>query len=682
MLSLRIKVTTPLRLPMKMMSLCKAVFLTMAMCAGFVSAQPLEPVPVAAFFASPVMAGSTISPDGRHVAFRSSTGGKRDVLAVLDLQTMAVRVVAAFNDGDVDRVQWVNNQRLIFDFAEKEIGPADAFRRPGLFAINLDGTGLIELARRFGRGIHAPSRGSLAQNTVMLGQAGTQDSAFTYAARLFEYGKEGSTHVGLVKIDTLTGKWSELNEPPGRNDGWLLDHEGDPVLASGTQGGRTHLYHFNVETRDWDMIASQDDEREAIVPVGFGPTGTLYVSARKGRDTSALYAFDIKTRTLAAEPLLVTSGYDFDGTLIVSRNKLLGFRFTTDAPSIEWIDSGMKAVQEKVDKLLPATNNLIQVPLRPETPWVLVDAYSDRIPNTPYVFNTETGVISQLGETRPGIDPRRMGRQQAVRYKARDGLDIPALLTLPHGDTTRKSPLVVLVHGGPWVRGAAWGWSSESQFLASRGYAVLEPEFRGSTGFGWAHYLAGFKQWGLAMQNDIADGVRWAIGKGVIDPQRICIAGASYGGYATLMGLINDPDLYKCGIAWSGVSDIHLMYTGSVSFSNDLSNTWKEVGMPLLIGDLVKDAAQLQATSPIRQAARITQPLLIAHGGADPRVPVDHGTKLYRAVKRTNPNVEWLEYPGEGHGFYLPKTRIDFWTRVEKFLDKNIGKGAGSRSTN
>jgi dipeptidyl aminopeptidase/acylaminoacyl peptidase len=204
---------------------------------------------------------------------------------------------------------------------------------------------------------------------------------------------------------------------------------------------------------------------------------------------------------------------------------------------------------------------------------------------------------------------------------------------------------------------------------------VLEPSFRGTTGFGTAHYKAGFKQWGLAMQNDLADGARWAIEKGYVDPKRVCIAGASYGGYATLMGLVNDPDLYQCGVNWVGVSDINLMYS-STNHTNDMSDEWKRYGMPEMIGDRVKDAAQLKATSPIEQAARITRPLLLAYGGADQRVPIDHGTKFYRAVKRTNPQVEWVEYAAEGHGFRLPRNSIDFWSRVETFLDKHIGKGA------
>jgi dipeptidyl aminopeptidase/acylaminoacyl peptidase len=229
------------------------------------------------------------------------------------------------------------------------------------------------------------------------------------------------------------------------------------------------------------------------------------------------------------------------------------------------------------------------------------------------------------------------------------------------------------VHDGPYVRGAQWGWNPQTQFLASRGYAVLEPEFRGSAGFGTRHFRAGWKQWGLAMQDDIADGAKWAIAEGIADPKRICIAGASYGGYATLMGLVNDPGLFKCGVDWVGVTDIKLLYTGQW-YASDMSPTYKQYGMPVLIGDPVKDAAQFKATSPIEQAARITQPLLLAYGGADKRVPLNHGKEFYAAVKRTNPDVEWVVYEEEGHGWGLPKNRIDFWTRVEKFLDRNIGK--------
>jgi dipeptidyl aminopeptidase/acylaminoacyl peptidase len=265
-----------------------------------------------------------------------------------------------------------------------------------------------------------------------------------------------------------------------------------------------------------------------------------------------------------------------------------------------------------------------------------------------------------------------MASKALVHYKSRDGMTIPAWLTLPQGPG-KNLPMVVLVHGGPWVRGGQWEWDADAQFLASRGYAVLEPEYRGSVGYGATLYRAGWKQWGLKMQDDIADGARWAIAQGHADAKRICIAGASYGGYATLMGLIKDADLYKCGVEWVGVSDINLMYTGTWSYDSDFTDDYKRYGMPVLIGDQEKDAEQLKATSPLLRARELKQPLLMAYGGADMRVPLPHGTRFYQAVKQVNPDVEWIEYTEEGHGWKLPKNRIDFWGRVEKFLDKHIG---------
>jgi len=233
----------------------------------------------------------------------------------------------------------------------------------------------------------------------------------------------------------------------------------------------------------------------------------------------------------------------------------------------------------------------------------------------------------------------------------------------------QQYPMVVLVHGGPWVRGASVMWAADPQFLATRGYVVVEPEFRSSVGYGDALFRAGFKQWGLAMQDDVADAARWAIAQGYADPKRICIAGASYGGYATLMGLIRDPDLFRCGVEWVGVTDIELMYT--IAWS-DASDQWRDYGMPVLVGDREKDAEQLRNTSPLQLAAKIKQPLLMAYGGADRRVPIDHGRKLHSALSGSNPNVEWVVYPDEGHGWLLEKNRFDFYGRVERFLAKYL----------
>ena len=247
---------------------------------------------------------------------------------------------------------------------------------------------------------------------------------------------------------------------------------------------------------------------------------------------------------------------------------------------------------------------------------MLVTAASDRQPPSFYLYNRDTKALTPIAASRPWIKAQAMGVRDVHRFVARDGLSIPVLVTHPPGKSSAPLPAVVLVHGGPWVRGTHWEWEPQAQFLASRGYVVIEPEFRGSEGYGFKHFRAGWKQWGLAMQDDVADAVQWAVKQGWVDTKRVCIAGASYGGYATLMGLVRHHELYQCGIIWVGVTDINLMY--SINWS-DISEEAKNYSMPLLIGDRVADAGQLKDTSPLEQAAKVRRPLLMAYGAADVR---------------------------------------------------------------
>ncbi|WP_020653964.1 alpha/beta hydrolase family protein [Massilia niastensis] len=644
-------------------------------------AQPAPP-PIQHFFANPQLDDARLSPSGRYLAALSGAEERRDMLVVIDLQENKLKVVAGYSNVDVLDFQWVNDQRLLFNVSDKQVGPGGKFEASGLYAVNRDGSHLRQLAAR--RGITITDVESyikvrlLPWHTFMLDQPGAQDSDWVYVSS-HDYEKNGELRaVNLLRLNTVTGQ-SQAVQRPRAVKHWLLDNAGEPRLTVSWEGATTTVHYRDPASSQWRAIASfgsYTGGEGTFDPVGFGNDGALYVIATGGKDTEALYTFNLTTGKLGPEPVVEAEGYDFSGALVSRAGKLLGVTLRTDATASIWFDPGMQAIQKKVDALLPATVNLVSVAASPDAPWVLVRSYSDVQPLSFLLYNLKTGALGKIGDTHPGIDPKRMGRQEPIRYQARDGRPIPGLLTLPAGGARSKLPLVVLVHGGPYVRGKSWGWEPESQFLASRGYAVLEPEFRGSTGFGMAHFQAGWKQWGLAMQDDIADGVRWAIDKGIADPQRVCIAGASYGGYATLMGLVRDPDLYRCGVNWAGVTDINLLYDGHWSFDSDLGADWKNYGMPVLIGDQVRDAAQLKATSPIEQAARLTRPLLMAYGGVDRRVPMYHGTTFRDAVSRTNKQVEWIEYQDEGHGWSLPKNRIDFWTRVEKFLDRHIGAGA------
>jgi dipeptidyl aminopeptidase/acylaminoacyl peptidase len=641
----------------------------------FAQLQPIED-----FFRNPEFSEPILSPSGKFLAAKiASKDNGRDMLAVVDLANNKAQAVAGFTAADVGHVQWVNDNRLLFDLRDKSAGQADLRYAPGLFAVNKDGTQFRQLAER----TNAFIRDGMAQkmlpwHTYMVPQRGTQDSEWTYVTDRSIAGPGDVREVKMLKLNTLNGRTQSVSQP-GDTMGWLLDNRGEPRLAYTLEKNMQNIFLREADNEKWRKLVSFDMYRggeEAFTPLAFGPEGTLYVISNKAKDRAAVHTFDFATGKVSDKPLIQIDGYDFRGNLIMRGDKLLGVRYVRDGAGTLWFDPAMQQMQEEVDKLLPHTVNLIDLPTRQETSNVLVQAYSDVQPRVYFLYNTAKKALNRVGASYPNIKPTQMGLQEEVRYKARDGLEIPAMLTVPVQGARKNLPMVVLVHGGPYVRGSQWGWDPEVQFLASRGYVVLQPEYRGSTGFGDHHFRAGWKQWGLKMQDDVADGVKWAVEKGYADPKRVCIAGASYGGYATLMGLVNDPDLYKCGIDWVGVTDIKLLYTGHWLYSDDLPERWKKYGMPDLIGDLEKDAAQLKATSPLEQAARIRQPLLLAYGGADLRVPLVHGTKFRDAVKATNKDVEWVEYSEEGHGWVLAKNRIDFWSRVEKFLDRNIGKGA------
>lgn len=631
------------------------------------AAQAPAPIPVQAFFGKPAISEATISPTGRHVALVAANKEGRNQLVVLDTATLKPFVAAASPDLDVARVTWASEKRLVYSLSDPDRNRGDYTGPVGLFAVDADGREHRDLA-----GMSSTTVITLGYFPRLLDTSWLQDSDEVFIGYP-QSANHGFDHVLARKVDTRTGQSMPLAGPP-RPLGWDFGPGDIPRIAhSREEHGHGSIYQWDDAAGTWSKVETYDAVRDVggFSVVDFADDHTAWVLRRaKGSDFDALYAYDLKTRTFSAEPIMDAKGFDLSARVVRSNGRILGIRYTTDAQATAWFDPEMKKVQAQVDALLRGTVNRISVPVRGEVPVVLVTAYSDTDPGRYFIYDMQAGKLVPIGQRRPDVDPARMGRRDFVRYKARDGLEVPAWLTVPKDGRTGARPMVVLVHGGPWVRGGYWTWDDEAQFLASRGYVVLEPEFRGSMGYGFRHFKAGWKQWGLAMQDDVADGTRWAIAQGLADPRRICIAGASYGGYATLMGLVNDPDLYRCGVDWVGVTDIELMY--SVYWS-DFSEEYKRDGMPVLVADREKDAAQIKATSPVHQASRIKQPLLLAYGGRDARVPLEHGTAFRDAVMATNPQVEWIVYPDEGHGWREPRNKLDFWTRVDKFLAKNIG---------
>jgi acetyl esterase/lipase len=632
-------------------------------------AQAGPPLPAAAFFERPAFGDAQFSPSGRRVAFRVGAASTRDRLGVLDIETMKVQLAASFDDVDVIRFAWVNDQRLLFNTGDRRLAQADQRFASGLFAVNADGGGFRQLVQREHVWVRdGIGTSQLPWNTFALWQMGAQDGDEVFVVQPEQITDKGVGYIRLLRLNTVNGRSTDVATPEHATH-WLIDGQGALRAVLSEKDARATLYwqqggQWKV-LRQFDRFTGGD-----LQPAFVGPDGQVLALARPGRDTVAVYSYDPATDKLGDKPVIGTPQFDLAPRFIATDRKLLGLRFTVDAEVTHWLDDEMKAHQAEVDKLLPATANMLDLPRRGDSPHLLVRAFADVQPELFFLYDRRSKKLARLGAAQPAIRAGQMASMDLVRYKARDGLEIPAYLTLPPGGARKNLPLVVWVHGGPWGRGTSWGWRAEIQFLASRGFAVLQPEFRGSTGFGDRHFRASFKQWGLAMQDDLADGARWAIEQGIADAKRIAIMGASYGGYAALMGLARDGDLFRCGISHVGVSDILLMYDAHWS---DLNDEWKRYGMPQMVGDREKDRAQLEATSPIRLADRIRNPLLIAHGAVDRRVPVEHGERIYKAVKAHNPNVEWVLYDKEGHGFSLPENEADFMQRVERFLARHLG---------
>jgi acetyl esterase/lipase len=584
---------------------------------------------------------------------------------------MGQNLAFAAEDGDVRQFYWVNNERLVFDLEDRDAPAADQDAAPGLFAVDHDGKRYKQLAERQIIWLkNGNDAGRLEPWNTFLLNASTQrtgNEVFVFRPQQFD-GAQAS-YIKLLRLNTITGRAIELDGPK-HAVGWWVDAQGELRVAQTSSGGKGAILWREPTgvwrtLREFDAFSDNGDLNVSHV----GADGKLYVSARREADKLAMWVLEPATGEFSEQALASSPRFDVDADVVERADRVLGLRFDVDAEVTQWMDADMATLQSQIDKALPRTVNRLSVPWTGAEPWVLIQAFADIQPTLFLLFNRSTRKFVRLGALRPDIDAKQMASMDLMWLKARDGLDLPAWLSLPKGESPKNLPMVVLVHGGPWVRLPAWRWDAEVQFLTARGYAVLQPQFRGTTGLGNKHTQSSWKQWGRTMQTDVADATQWAIAQGIADPKRIAIMGASYGGYATLMGLVRDPALFRAGVAWVGVTDLDLMYG---AYWSDFSGDVKRFGLPKLLGDRVKDAADLRENSPITHAGKITQPLLLAYGEKDRRVPIEHGNRLRRALPPSNKNVEWITYPKEAHGWREQATQIDFWGRTADFLDKHL----------
>jgi dipeptidyl aminopeptidase/acylaminoacyl peptidase len=638
-------------------------------------------IPTEAFFNFDNLSEPVISPDGSALAMLARSKSGRRQLAIIDTSDMAkVNVAASYNDADVVSVHWVNDKRLVYRILHENEAAFDQ-TGSGLYAVDRNGDNMHTLIRpSWERDMQT---GKLATDRALdpdsVFSRTLNDGSDDVIVQRYTYVHTSGEPTGTVpsRLNTRNVAVHSLGTGnlPGFVYHWFVSDKGELLGGiSTTEGQSTVFSHVGNDWKDVAHFPAYQASRESFDFETVGSDGAVYVTQAYGPDgADALFKLDLASGKPQGDPIVRIKGFDFNGSVIddAARHTVLGVHYQADADGTAWFDPSMAVLQKEVDAKLPGLINQIDAASCGCANRVLVTSHSDHQPALFSLYDRKAALLIPIGNSRPAIAPRQMADTDFYRIKARDGHDLPLYVTKPHGKG--PWPTVVLVHGGPFLRGWNWEWDGESQFLASRGYLVIKPEFRGSWGYGGELYRSGFKQWGLTMQDDIADATRWGAEKGFEDPKRTCIAGASYGGYATLMGLVRYADLYQCGVAWAAVSDLTLMHDDKWS---DMSEESRAYWMPLQVGDPVKDAEQLQATSPLQQAARITRPLLLAHGGGDRRVTIEHATKLRSALESHHAPLTWIEYREEGHGWYLPANRVDFYDRMVKFLDANIGPDA------
>jgi dipeptidyl aminopeptidase/acylaminoacyl peptidase len=620
-------------------------------------------IPVETFFKRPQYTNMALSPNGEKLAAIVPFRGRNN-LVVIDLTSRTRKIITGYDSFDVASFEWVNDTRLCLRAADGQ-DVSGNFNYRGGACVDHDGQNPRNFTNR--------------QWQIL---ARTRDGSPHIFVAMNERSRRS---LDVYRFNTVTGRGELLtDDSPGDVSQWVLDRNFVPRVAvtypepKQRYGLRPQqLWYRDGPDAKWEKLFEFDQQvtGEDIDPLAFDfDNQTLYVAHNFGRDKKAIYKYDTKTRKMGElvfeHPLIdVTGGLVFD----VPRKKFLGVVYNADKPGAKWFDPELDKLQKMLDATYPKTYNILSS-LGEGGKLALVRTFSDTDPGMFHLLDRSKPSIEPLMKTREWIDPALMSERRFITYKARDGLTIPAWVTIPRNSEGKNLPLVVHIHGGPHVRGytaaSVWG-RPDAQFLASRGYVVLEPEPRGSLGYGKEHYLKSFKQWGLTMQDDITDGALHLVKEGIVDKGRMCLYGGSYGGYASAMGLVKDPDLWKCGVPYVAVTDLFLLQ--DVSYT-DVAEAAETEGFKKVIGDMNADRDYFTRSSPARQASRIKAPVLLAMGSNDVRVPMVHGTALRDAIEKNGGKVDFVVYNGEAHGWNLDDNVFDWYKRVEKFLAQNLKK--------
>src|SRR3984893_16618465 len=625
-----------------MKKLLVGLFTFMSILASSRAEDGLAPViPLRDFFRNPQTTGYELSPSGALIGFLKPVDSRLNIFVQPNAGGEAKQITQV-KDRDIRAFFWKGDKYLLY---LKDNSGDENFH---LFVSRSDGTGERDLTPF--DGVRADMIDDLEDHPTDL---------------IVGLNKRNKEVFDAYRLNVETGDLKLIAENPGNIASWTTDHDGNIRVATTTDGVNTSLLYRKTENEPWKTVVTTNF-KESFTPQFFTfDNKNLYGASNIGRDKTAIVEFDLdsakETRVLFESPEVDVSGLYYSR----KRKVITSVSYTTWKEQRKYFDPVTEQLYEMLEQKLPGYDVYITSSNRDEDIFI-VRTITDRSLGSFYLFDSRSGELTKLADRNPWLKEDELAEMKPVTYTARDGLTIHGYLTLPKGVAPKNLPIVVNPHGGPWARDE-WGFNPEVQFLVNRGYGGLQMNFRGSARDGRPFWEEGFKQWGLRMQDDISDGVKWLIEQGIADPRRVAIYGGSYGGYAVLSGLTKTPDLYAAGVGYVGGSNLF-------SFMKTIPPYWRPFleMMYEMVGNPDKDKKLFEENSPALNADKIKAPLFVAQGAKDPRVNIEESNQIVQALKNHGVDVEYMVKENEGHGFHNEENRFSFYEAMEKFLMKHL----------
>jgi dipeptidyl aminopeptidase/acylaminoacyl peptidase len=606
--------------------------------------KPAPKISVQDFFKNSEKTRFRLSPNGEYLAYLAPYKDRMNI-HVQKIDDEAVTRVTGVEDRDLSSFFWANDDRLVY------IKDKDGNENFHLFAVNKDGSNEKDLT---------PFEGVRSQVIDILDEKPEE--------MIIGLNKRIPQVFDPYRLNINTGETTILYENPGNITGWETDHDGKLRVATVTNGvDATILYRASEDEPFKEVITTDFRQSLSVSFFDFDNGDVVYAVSNLGRDKAAVVKYDLK-QNKEIEEIYEDTEVDVDGISYSPKRKVPTYiSYTRAKLNRKFLDKDAENLFKMLEEKLGEGNEYYVSSSNKEEDKLLIYSTNDKTRGSYYFYDVEKNDLKLLADLSPWINPEHMAAMKPISYTSRDGMTIHGYLTLPVGVKAENLPVVVNPHGGPWARDN-WDFNPEVQFLANRGYAVLQMNFRGSTGYGRKFLESSFKKWGQEMQNDITDGVQWLIKEGIADKNRVAIYGASYGGYATLAGVTNTPELYAAAVDYVGVSNLF-------TFMEAIPSYWEPYKKMLyeMVGDPnTKDSIMMKANSPVFHVDKIKTPLFIAQGANDPRVVQAESDQMVEALKNNGIIVEYMLKKDEGHGFRNQENRFDFYNSMIAFLDKNM----------